>query len=218
MGKRGQVYLLAAIILGFVLFVLYSKTNIVMKTVIDDDFEALSKNYEIESAKFVNGLLKGDKEISNAFKNFTALFTSYSKTKNPDFGLIYAFDYKNSLYVGNYLNESIIVKKGVKTKDLQGCFDKIKTSLSIGGLSLELKNVDYQILGECTWETPSDENKPTYLIEIILQEIRYEVEVIAGNPELVIVSRESKGADRKVFTKGRFSAGEPLNQGENDDK
>ena len=210
MRKRGQVYLLVAIILGFVLFVLYSKTNIVRKTVVEDDFEELSKNYEIESSKFVNTLLKVEKEVGNAFKNFTVLFTSYSKTKNPDFGLIYAFDYQDKLYVGNYLNQSITVKKGVETKQLQGCYDKVKTSISVGGLSLEVKDIDYKVLGECTWETNSIEGKPTYLIYIIINDIEYEIEVISRSPELVIVSRETKGADQKVYTKGRFKKGTSL--------
>lgn len=219
MEKRGQVYLLAALILGFVLFILYSQTNLVRKTVVEDDFEELSKNYEIEGAKFVNSLLKNDKEVSNAFKNFTALFTSYSKTKNPDFGLIYAFDYKTNLYVGNYLNHSITVKKGSKYKDLQGCYDKVKTSVSVGGLSLDIKDIDYKLLGECTWETPSDETQPTYNITLVIEGIEYVVDVTSGNPELVIVSRESKGADKKVYTKGRFSTGSsisPPGQGNNE--
>ena len=54
MQKRGQVYLLTVIILAFVIYLLYTDTNVVKRTILDDDFEELSQNYDVESAKFVN--------------------------------------------------------------------------------------------------------------------------------------------------------------------
>ena len=42
MQKRGQVYILTVIILAFVIYLLYTDTNIVKQTIIDDDFEELA--------------------------------------------------------------------------------------------------------------------------------------------------------------------------------
>src|SRR3989344_1476214 len=101
-GKRGQIYLLAALILGLVIFLLVAETNVVKETVIEDDFESLAKNYEIESAKFMNSILeRGITDIPNEFLKFTIIFSSYAKTKNPEFGIIYAFINNNRLYIGN---------------------------------------------------------------------------------------------------------------------
>ena len=110
MKKRGQIYILAALILIFVIFILVSQSNVIRELVLENDFERLTKNYEAESSRFVNSLLAAKENISDKFLEFTIYFTSYSKTQNPDFGLIYLFDYDNKLHIGNYLNESIKIQ------------------------------------------------------------------------------------------------------------
>jgi len=43
--KKGQIYILSVLIIGFLLFTIITPSNFIHQRVIDDDFEELSKNY-----------------------------------------------------------------------------------------------------------------------------------------------------------------------------
>ena len=112
MQKGGQIFIIAALLLGFIIFILVSETQYVRRSIYEDNFEELNKNYQIEAAKFINELIKDPKaDVGAKFLEFTTLFTSYSKSQNPDFQIVYAFDYSGKLHVGNYLKEEIISGK-----------------------------------------------------------------------------------------------------------
>jgi len=207
MQKRGQVYLLAALIIGFILFTLVAETNIVRKTIIEDDFEALSKNYERESAKFINNLLeKSSTNVGRDFLKFTVLFTSFSKTKNPEFGVIYAFLYKETLYIGNYLDTEIVIRSYSPSIPLEGCYDEVKTSISIAGLDVTLQGVNIGEFSLCTLEKQVPENKK---LTIEVEDIEYTITLIEDHTDIIIVSRETKDKQRKVFVKG-FKKGKAI--------
>ena len=57
MNKRGQVYILAALIISVVIFILALRPNVIIQEKIEDDFEKLSGNYEYESTRFINSLI-----------------------------------------------------------------------------------------------------------------------------------------------------------------
>ena len=209
MQKRGQIYLLAALIIGFILFTLVAQTNVVKKTIIEDDFEELSKNYERESSYFVNGLLQTNPaDFAKKFLKFTVLFTSFSKTKNPEFGLIYAFLYDNHLYVGNYLDTDITLKHYPPPNVLKGCYDKIKTSVSLGGLNISTAPVTLSNFKECTLPHPNNPPVGNNKLVVIIGDIEYVINLTEDNPEIMIVTREEKDKQRKVFMKGNFIKGE----------
>jgi hypothetical protein len=216
-NKRGQVYLFTVIILAFVIYSLYTSTNVVRETIIDDDFEELSFNYDVESAKFVNNLLKNNDPVVDAFERFSKLFTIYAKTKNPEFSLIYFFDYideasidETALYIGNYLDESVVISNGYIDIEIAGCFDKIDTSLAIGGVNLSLGNVDVGDVQSCIVKNKQLSNQQNLLLRI--DDVEYPFDVSQNHPEIVIITREKRGEQRKVYTKGKF-----LNPGEEDE-
>jgi len=221
MGKRGQLYILAVIVLAFVIYTLFTDTNIVKETIIADDFEQLASNYEIESAKFVNYLLSNNvdtpSQVEEYFKTFTGTFTAYSKTKNPDFGLLYLFHYKNKLYAGNYLEEdaNIILEGGARADGIRGCLGVIPAGFRLQGATLYVGvGVDriQDVLSQhplCVRSLSAAGLSFVYDTTVEIEEITggissYEAEITQGKPDIFIVSRETKGNTRKVYTKGRF--------------
>src|SRR3989344_1316876 len=142
MQKRGQIFVLAALLLGFIIFILVSETQYVRRAISDDSFEELNKNYQIEAAKFINELIKDPNlDVGTEFLGFTTLFTSYSKSQNPDFQIVYAFDYGGKLHVGNYLKEEIDITTTIPTKyktDLSGCFEEVEAKLAAFGLNIAI--------------------------------------------------------------------------------
>lgn len=203
MNKKGQVYILAAIIITFLIYLLFSETNVIHETVIQDDFESLSQNYEIEGAKFVNALLgKEPSDIADEFSDFSSVFTSYAKTKNPEFSLIYLFSYENEVYVGNYLDEDVQVNND--PKKLDGCFEDIDTSVVIAGINIGIDDIKKAGIKKCINKYTGNSDD----VDIIVGDVGYKFKLQQKRPEIVMVSRETKGQQRKIYTNGEYI---PLN-------
>lgn len=197
--KKGQVYLLAALILGFIPFLLATQTNIVRKIIIEDDFEELSKNYERESASFVNSLLiNPSANIEKEFTKFTVLFTSFAKTKNPEFGLVYAFLHQGKVYLGNYLDTAITITTPAPKKIIWGCYAAVDTSVSLAGLTIPTSSISLGKFSACnaTFAAPPGNN-----IKLDIDAISYELLLAEDAPDIMIISRETKDNQRKVFIK-----------------
>ena len=208
MNKRGQVYILVAIVLAMVIFGLVSVLNKVEQENVESDFEELSDNYASESSKLINALIANPTvDISSAFINFTILFTSYSKTINPKFGLIYAFYYDGKLHMGNYLDTSINVKcdKCARPTNIEGCFSTIPATVTFGGLDLGV-NVYENVISQCNLTQVKGDDfigDPEY-VDITIKGVPYRFSIKQGHPEIIIVSWESRAEQRKVFTEGDF--------------
>ncbi|MDP2908322.1 MAG: hypothetical protein Q8N77_00795, partial [Nanoarchaeota archaeon] len=164
MGKRGQIYILAAILLAVVVYGLSTVVNVVQQEEIRGDFGALSSNYEMESSKLINSVLQDEGNVSDAFNNFTFFFTSYSKAKSPNFHIFYALAYKGDIYFGNFMNEDLYIYTSCPTEfgscpsssKLPGCLGNVSAQISFEGLTI---NPEY-VLGEfekfrgsCFWNT-----------------------------------------------------------------
>lgn len=195
MDKRGQVYILAALIISVVVFILVLKPNVVIQEKFEDDFEKLSGNYEYESTRFTNSLINQELNVSSSFFNFTLLFTSYSKSQNPNFNLIYAFGFEDIINIGNFMEEEIVIDDGRNQYVLNGCYNKIRAIIEFQGLNFE-SEIDFGEVEECLLTIGS-----TDMIWIGIGGLWYPFE-ISNKPQIIIVSREEAEEQRKVFIGG----------------
>ncbi len=210
MDKRGQLYILTAIIFAFVIFVIITPANTVKRTVVDDNFEEIAKNFEVESAKFLNHLIETEQPIASVFLNFTLLFTSYARTKSPDYGLMYLFMKGDRVYIGNFAKEQATITIGSNQYIISGCFSQVSPSFSVGGLSLAIP-IDINSVVSCMREevVPSGTSFPL-TIGIVLEELdtsaatTFTTQVAQNNPDLIIIAKEKQGNVRKVYTRGKF--------------
>lgn len=197
MQKRGQIYILAALIILAVIFSLSSVVNKVKQEKIESDFSKLSENYFDESSKFINSLLNVDEDILDSYSNFTVLFTAYSKARNPDFSLIYAIEFNDTIKIGNYLNYQIAIDNGTDNYDihvLEGCYDNVDAAVSFSGLSLGIEGIKVSDVKDCEIEMPFIDK-----LWIQIGSYWYLFNLIKGKPDLVIVSREEAKEQRQVF-------------------
>ncbi|MCX6711764.1 MAG: hypothetical protein NT139_01855 [Candidatus Woesearchaeota archaeon] len=202
MNKRGQVYLLVAIILCFVIYLLVVERNISVEKVVEDDFKELSSNYEVESSKFVNILLlSNERDVSDSFINFSILYSSYARAQNPYFGLIYAFYNNDVLYMGNYMDQPIMVDYQQGVIGLNGCYNDLSATIDFAGFSISpgLKNTVLQktCIANVSAKGLSD-------VSIILNGGYYTFGLSTNKPEIIIVSRESLEGVSKVYVGGEF--------------
>ena len=106
MKKRGQVYLIAAIVVCLILFILLSGSNIFTRVFVQDRFDDIAKNYEIESSKYINEIVKSGGVVGDELKSFTTDFVEkYSKNIDSSVGMLYVFSHPNGFWIFNYLAE-----------------------------------------------------------------------------------------------------------------
>ncbi len=202
MHKKGQIYVVAAILLSVVIFGIASITNVAKQEELKGDFERLSGNYETEGSKLINSVIDSGEEVGPRFGNFTYLFTSYSKTQNPQFGLIYIFDYKEVVYIGNYLTDPIQVEykdaTGSQILNLTGCFGSVELSVTFGDLTTSFTS-NIMDLEKCVQEIPEPLDNKLF---VAIRDSWYPFELIPGKPQLMVVSKMEQSEQRKVFVGG----------------
>jgi len=199
MNKKGQIYIIAAILLSVVIFALASVTNVAKQEKFKGDFEKLSANYETEGSKLINTVVNTGDDVGARFGNFTYAFTSYSKTQNPQFGLIYVLDYGGRVYLGNYLKEDIYIDAGTGMPFvLEGCFEKVGASVTFGALTATFDTGKSEIT-KCVKEIPEPSSKKVY---VAIKNSWYPFRLIEGKPTMMVVSQMEQQEQRKVFVGG----------------
>ncbi len=91
MEKRGQVYILAAVIIGVLLFTIFATVNTSKQVDLNANFDRLNENYERESERFINAYVSDNnptKELENSFPEFAWNFNKFAMETNPEFGII----------------------------------------------------------------------------------------------------------------------------------
>lgn len=201
MNKRGQIYILAAILIAVVIFIMSVQVNDYYSAPETEGFKDLSTTFATEGSKLANSVISQQGNLEDSFRNFTVMFTSYSKAQNPDYGLIYALPYEDSVYVGNFFDQPIKImwnEQGVyKYENLTGCFDKIKSTISFDGLSLS-QEYDMALIKDCSLVIPTQIEE----LGINIEGTNYVFKIKKESPELIVVSRESIGELSKVYYEG----------------
>ena len=164
----------------------------------------------MESVKLVNSLLSSSDDVASSFINFTLLFTSYAKTINPRFGMIYVFEYKDKVYIGNFLDDRINLKCETCSvaKSLGGCYEDIPASITFEGLETDI-NVYSNVVSECNITLESGDFAggvtPTF-VDVTIKNVPYRFDLKPDTPDLAIISWESIKDQRKVFVGGDFAS------------
>lgn len=205
MNKKGQIYILASILLSLVLYGMSTIPNMVVQQEFKGDFEKLTKNYEQESSKFVNSVLLSEKDVLESFTNFTVIFMSYSKSQNPNFGVITLLSYKNQLRIGNYLKQPILIDTGTgELKNLNGCFDKISSLLIFNGVTIDLTAAEIKDIEKCFIDLTPSEKVWVGIVEQKepLQVLWYPFKVIPNKPQLMVINLQEEARQRRVNIAG----------------
>lgn len=208
MDKKGQVYLLAAIIISVIVFSLAATKNTVTQEKLNDDFSTLSEVYNVESARFLNTLFEEKKinpslDVGQKFFDFSYNFASYSKSQNPNYELFYVFKTEESkILVGNFLNTSIAVYVNDSPAPLvtvNGCFETLDAKVSLGGIQISAP-----IVGgvDCSASKDISGNKIKLCMNPDTGRPTCYPLTLSGKPQLLIVTGASEGDQRQVYVGG----------------
>lgn len=211
--KKGQIYILTALILIVIIYGMVTVVNKASQENIESNFEKLSNNYASEGAKLINDVRgqDGQQLIIGTFINYTRSFTSYSKTQSTEFGLIYAFYYtgtdktKGRVYIGNYLNRPMLVSVdgGNTYTFLEGCYSEIPAGVSFDGIKLNMDLSGNAKISNCEKAIPPDpEEAEISKLYLTIGGYGYTFDIKPGQIQILIVSREDYPEQRKVFVGG----------------
>lgn len=145
MNKKGQFYLIIALVLALVIYGITYQSNSIQESPTFEDFNDLSQNYLTESKKITNQALENEESPITPLESFTKSFLTYAKSREPNLDLLYIYSDKDGrIIVRNYLSEEVQSGDDV----VLGSNEKIiqEITVNVGG-----KSYTYQVpvsLGE----------------------------------------------------------------------
>ena len=105
-GKKGQFYLIAAIILIAVVVALIMKLNSTEVNPVPLSFTELSDNFEKEAVRIIdNGISQGKsvQEVEAELQDFARQYSEYATSKSPQIGFLYVYGNSSNITVANFL-------------------------------------------------------------------------------------------------------------------
>lgn len=109
-GKKGQMYIITALFLCSLVFLLNARTERLEESNVD--FASVYSNYIIEAKHVINSAIYLGRNISNDLTNFTDEFMNYAETNGINTYVFYGAAYENTVYLANKLNEPVNITSG----------------------------------------------------------------------------------------------------------
>lgn len=138
MNKRGQFYIIAALIIAAIIAGLLAEVNYAKRRPKPIKFYDLSEDYEAEVTRIIDrGIYLGKKEeqINDDVANFTKKFLDYAQEKDPNLQLFYLYGNSQKITAVNYALEDaeIVTEKVSETISGGGAFAVSKINITMGG-------------------------------------------------------------------------------------
>ena len=112
MNKKGQIYIITAIIISVAIFSVITDVNKIYKEISVTDFRDLSRNYITEAPKVINYAI-ANRQINNIYdllSGFTKEFVTYAQIRNPNMGLVYVYGDSGRTVIENYMPAEKIIE------------------------------------------------------------------------------------------------------------
>lgn len=110
LNKRGQFYILTALLLIIPTYTLISQNYIPIKKITNLDI--LSQNYVEEGKNTINNAIYSDQNVFLELDSYTQEFITYANTKNVDLQILYIIKYDEKIKVVNYLKKESNIMPG----------------------------------------------------------------------------------------------------------
>ncbi len=110
MNKKGQFFIVFAIVFIFLIAMLTFQYNSAWSTVNLENFEELSENYEHEQTVVINNAIYEGEAPGEALGEFGEQYSAYSGEVDPNFGFVstYYDEAADKLYIYNFLPDETI--------------------------------------------------------------------------------------------------------------
>ncbi|MEK6974069.1 MAG: hypothetical protein AABW41_02430 [Nanoarchaeota archaeon] len=202
MDKRGQFYIILAIVFSLLFLTIVMPVNIVQEAILIQDFNEVSNNYVQEAPKAANYGIFNDKDTRVILTGYTKDFLTFARQRNPSIELIYIYNNGTNVTVQSYAKESIVVETGQETKNLFSASEETinNINLKVAGkdftqqVPLQIKNFGDQFY---TTDFPSAEN-----VVLNIGGVFHNFDLGNQGPEFNVWLRSSNGQIKQVYSTG----------------
>lgn len=213
MDKRGQFYLIMAIIFSLAIFIITAKNNKIQEIVLFEDFTRVSQNYVIEAPKTANYALYSDREVNPTLKTFTEDFLDYARKTNPSISLLYVYSNTSYITISSYLNQTTIV--GTNQSNTSGFL--------LGGQDVSINDVNLNVAGvDFVHHVPVEIKNfggsfntlnlnPTQYVSLDIGGIFHNFKLDPSSPQLQVIVTATDGKSARVYTTGQEGLPSPIN-------
>lgn len=138
MNKKGQFYIIMAIVISLIIYSLYLPQNKIEEVVLFEDFKDISQNYLTESPKVVNHYIYknlDDKFLRQKITDFTEDFLEQIQQRNPNVNLVFFLSNGTHIYIKSFYDQTILFEQTEKYQlplygDEQESLNSIKLKVS----------------------------------------------------------------------------------------
>ena len=106
MDKRGQFYIILAIIISLSFMSIVIPQNKFQESVILEDFDDISANYINEAPQVANFGIYNGLDVNNQLSTYSRDFLYFARIRNPTLQLIYIYNNGTNLTVTSFANET----------------------------------------------------------------------------------------------------------------
>ena len=110
MNKRGQFYIILAVLISLAFFTLMIPQNRLQEAIVFEDFNYVSQNYVEEAPRVANfGLYTDNQDINLLLSKFSQDFLNIARQKNPSLELIYFYNDGTDITLTSYAQQPVTV-------------------------------------------------------------------------------------------------------------
>jgi len=201
MNKRGQIFIFAAIIIGLVTFLLFTKPNTMNEEILLENFGQISQNYLTEMPKVVDNSIYNEELVEKNLEKYTNDFLEkYARRElDPNVGIVYIYSNGTDLIIDNHLKGEVVsFKQGLGPVDVAFSTD---TSIE-GDLILE----ETGISGTQSAELCVGELQDYCIITsdiggqltLKIGDYSYDFKIDMQSPNIIAIVKSSDGTTTKV--------------------
>lgn len=106
MDKRGQFYIILAIILSLAFMSIVIPQNKFQESVILEDFDDVSTNYVNEAPQVANFGIYNELDVNKQLSTYSRDFLYFARIRNPTLELIYIYNNGTNILVTSFANEA----------------------------------------------------------------------------------------------------------------
>ncbi len=193
MNKRGQIYVISALILSVIIYGLSGQFN---RIEVDPqtDFSEISDNYAGESSRVVNYALYSAKDISQTLASFTKDFLEYARSKEPNIGLVYVYGDDQKTLVENYLKteDTILIETADETRPMWSHSTETPTEMVVNIGGNIFRNYVPTEISDFGDRYGSVRLKPTEAMRLDIGGVFYDMSLLKENPEFKVIVKNKK--------------------------
>jgi hypothetical protein len=192
-GKRGQFFILAAVILSILVVSLVSVGNYVSVSSEPEKFYDLSEQIKEESARVIDyGVFTGE-DIEVKLDNFSEVVAENIKYQDPDLNFVFVYGNSNNLTIKNYGVDDASFDNTITDGAYEGVRSKIV--LDIGGFKVEQGITNN--LGDYSnsWKANRNPLGENVVVKVNDQEYNFP---LGKRQQFLIILSKDKGDERYV--------------------